>query len=210
MSQSVSRLVSATVTQFNSGPDSADRPVLISGNGLADFFNSALVHVNFGNMAMQLDVVPLADFIWQFSAGVWALFPKLSSSGTVTVDMPSEPVRLDTLFIDKILSGTEVDSDDSVSEFERNLHELMLRLKGSSSSRCLDQPKLSRRSERHKKLSSRFNEDEGFIPKLPRSSKKKQHQEENSEGTSSNPLGISNWSSLQLASYCNACGIVFS
>lgn len=71
-------------------------------------------------------------------------------------------------------------------------------------------PKGSRRSERQKKPSSRFNEDAGFVPEPPRSSKKKVLHDEPTEGTSNKPFLLSNWSNIQLASYCNACAIVFT
>lgn len=42
-----------------------------------------------------------------------------------------------------------------------------------------------------------------------RSTKKKIARGESSEGTSSTPLLLSDWSDVQLAAYCDACGIKF-
>lgn len=69
---------------------------------------------------------------------------------------------------------------------------------------------VSRRSERQKKPSSRFNAEAGFIPEPPRSTKKKSLQKVASKGTPSTPLLISDWTNAQLVKYCNACGIDFT
>lgn len=68
-----------------------------------------------------------------------------------------------------------------------------------------DQPKGTRRSERPRKTPSRFNED----TEPPKSTKKKVSKEEHLEGTSSKPLLISDWTDVQIASYCDLCGITF-
>lgn len=65
----------------------------------------------------------------------------------------------------------------------------------------------TRRSERPKKPPSRYNDDAGFLIEPPKSAKKKVAQGENSEGTTSIPLLMSDWSNSQLSCYCDACGI---
>lgn len=72
-----------------------------------------------------------------------------------------------------------------------------------------DSSRATRRSERKKKPSSRWNEEAGFLPQPPRSVKKKGRSLSPPEGTSSNPLLINEWTDLQLSKYCNACGVTF-
>lgn len=105
--------------------------------------------------------------------------------------MKSESEQGDSQSADKFSSDLEGDSDDSVSEFERNLRELMLGFQGNSQSGCRDPPKGSRRNERQKKPSLRFNKEAGFLPEPPRSTKKKLLQEWSTEGTISKPLFLS-------------------
>lgn len=111
---------------------------------------------------------------------------------------------------EKLSTEGEEDLDDSVSKFERNLQEMLPGLQGSSSSGGNEPLKGCRRSERQKKPSSRFNSEAGFVPELPRSTKKKMVQEEATKGTFSKPLFFSDWTNAQLVSYCNACGVDFT
>lgn len=136
---------------------------------------------------------------------MWALFLDLCISRIITEAVPSELERVDTQS-----SGTGADSVDSASEFEKNLRVLLPDLQIGSSLGNYDPAKGSRRSKRQKKPSSRFNEEAGFIPEPPRSSKKKLTQDGNVEGVTSKPLLFSYWTNAQLSSYCNVCGIVFS
>lgn len=45
---------------------------------------------------------------------------------------------------------------------------------------------------------------------LPKSTKKEGAMAEGSKGTSFKPLLITDWSNLQIASYCDTCGISFT
>lgn len=101
------------------------------------------------------------------------------------IDVPS---HVDSHSADKLSSDLEGDSDESASKFERNFRELMLGFQSSSQSGHRDRPMGSRRSERQKKPTSRFNEEVGFIPERPRSTKKKILQEGSSKGIISKPL----------------------
>ncbi|XP_039138075.1 uncharacterized protein LOC120275526 [Dioscorea cayenensis subsp. rotundata] len=136
-------------------------------------------NIDFGDVTVQPEVVPPTGFIWKLSEGVWALFP-VSLRGD-KCERPSVPDLQeghgDSLSADKLTSEGDEDSDDSVSEFARNLRELLPGLQVSSSAGGKEPPVGSRRSERQKKPSSRFNAEAGFIPEPPRSTKKKTVQE---------------------------------
>lgn len=58
--------------------------------GLDDFSKAAVKNVNFDGMSARHVLVPPAGFIWQFSEGVWALFPDVVNSKPTPVDVPSE------------------------------------------------------------------------------------------------------------------------
>lgn len=148
--------------------------------------------------------VPPEGFQWQFLANVWVLAPvssikELGEEGELGGSHVSESE-------DRV---EEYASDESIYEFERSMKELLPGLKVGDSSPTKEVPKSLRKSERHKKPSSRWNEEAGFVAEPPRSTKKKVMSEDSSEGTLSKPLSISDWSNVQLASYCNACGINF-
>lgn len=68
----------------------------------------------------------------------------------------------------------------------------------------------TRKSERQKKPSSRFNEEVGYLAEVPKSAKIKAVGGKGAKGTSSKPLLIFYWSNVQIANYCDACGISFS
>lgn len=78
--------------------------------GLDDFSKAAVKNVNFDGMSARHVLVPPAGFIWQFSEGVWALFPDVVNSKPTFVDVPSEQEKVDTQS-----SGTGGDLDDSAS-----------------------------------------------------------------------------------------------
>lgn len=103
----------------------------------------------------------------------------------------------------------EFASDESSYEFERSIRELLPGLKEGESSLSTVVPKGVRKSERHKKPSSRWNKEAGFVPEPPRSTKKKGLCEDASAGTPSVPLALADWSNAQIVKYCNACGISF-
>lgn len=58
----------------------------------------------------------------------------------------------------------DVNSDDLMPEFVRNPRELMPGLQEDNPSTVANQPKGTRRRERLKKLSTRFNENAGYLP----------------------------------------------
>lgn len=93
--------------------------------------------------------------------------------------------------------------EDSESDFEVKVRRLL------HSGQTEDPTQGTRRSERRKKPSSRWNEEAGFLPQPPRSSKKKGNSSTTPEGTIPNPLLFNDWNDLQLINYCNACGISF-
>lgn len=162
-----------------------------------------LENVKFGDESMKAELAPPAGFLWRFSAGVWVLYPSIVDSLGGSVASNKEPVQVDMLEVDKIPSDgdncpsdIDVVSDDSVTEFERNLRELLPDLKESSSSGGLATPRGSRGSERQKRPSTRFNEESGFVPEPPRSTKKKMPLEESTEGMISNPYLITDWTNV--------------
>lgn len=63
---------------------------------------------------------------------------------------------------------SESESDESISEFERNLRVLLLDLHIGNESTEVDQPLGTRRSERAKKPSFHFTEDAGFVAVPPK------------------------------------------
>lgn len=81
----------------------------------------------------------------------------------------------------------------------------MPNLHGGKNLMTSEQPMGTRRSERLKKPPSRFNED----AQPPKSTKEKATHGDNLESTSSKPLLISDGSNMQIASYCDTCGIDF-
>lgn len=86
----------ANVMQVGPGPISTNvahtNPGLVS---MAVSGISALVNVNFGDLAMQPVVAPPVGFIWQFLDGVWAMFPDLAIFGATNVGIPRDQDRLD-------------------------------------------------------------------------------------------------------------------
>lgn len=94
-------------------------------------------------------------------------------------------------------------TDDSDTDFEIKIKRLL------HSGQIEDVTQNTRRSERMKKPSSRWNEEAGFISQPPRSAKKKGTSTSPPEGTSSNHLLINDWTDIQLHNYAKACGITF-
>lgn len=212
------------VDQGLEGYNVRSRPLLAcekihEGDATVGVMGDILSHsqINFGDSSRQPDVVPPTGFSWKFSEGVWALFPECPRDVMVDSDL-GDPVQEDYRSEGKEDSQTtgimssdgDDESDDSVTKFERNLKELLPGLQGGSPTGGKDPPKGSRRSERQKKPSSRFNTEAGFLPEPPRSSKKRAPSDGVNEGTSSKPLLISDWTDAQLAKYCNSCGIDFT
>lgn len=58
--------------------------------------------------------------------------------------------------------------------------------------------------------SSKWNENAGFVAEPLRSTEKKLEQGDYVEGTPSKPLLILDWSNIQIARYCDDCGITLS
>lgn len=114
--------------------------------GLGDIVISS--QVNFEDILVKAEATPPAGFTWKFSKEVWALFPGNVGTRVASVAVPSDPNLGDSRSADFISSDLEGDSDDSASEFERNLRELLPGFQGSSVVGKLDPPKISRRSER--------------------------------------------------------------
>lgn len=83
-------------------------------------------------------------------------------------------------------------------------------LQEESSSVHASLQKGTRRSERKKIPSSKWNENAGFVAEPLRSTEKKLEQGDYVEGTPSKPLLILDWSNIQIARYCDACGITLS
>lgn len=148
--------------------------------------------------------VPPAGFQWQFLANVWVLAPV-----AVHKDIGKEGELGDSHVSESEDRDEEYESDEPIYEFERSIRELLPGLKEGESSPPTDVAKGVRKSERHKKPSSRWNEEAGFVAEPPRSTKMKVILEDPSEGAPSLPLAISDWSNSQIISYCNACGISF-
>lgn len=130
---------------------------------------------------------------------------------TTTCDIPSkEHTVLHSPLSTNDSPDSFSESDDPISEFEMNLRKLMLGLLRDPEARTVSQQKGTRRSERIKKPSSRFNEEAGYIAEPPKSAKKRAPHDTAEEGTASKPLLISDWSNAQLACYCDVCGISFT
>lgn len=173
-----------------------------------------LSKVNFKDKSAVPTIDPLDGFLWQFIAGGWAFVPVLAqedAGGRSGTDLMSEGDEgSDERPTDDVSLGVKVESDDLASEFERNLRELLPGLQGGLEASGQRQATGLRKSERSKKPSSRFTEDAGYLTEPPKLTKKKGTVTEEVQGTSSKPLLISDWSNVQIASYCNACGISFT
>lgn len=144
---------------------------------------------------------------------MWALISGLVPSfvkGDNFADVMKEGEGTDTRSTENLSPDIDNDLDDSMSEFKRNLRELMPDLYGGNDSTALGQSVGTRKSKRPKKQSSQFNEKAGFLIELPKSAKKKGTGGDCTKGASSKPLLISDWTNIQIASYCSACDISFS
>lgn len=121
--------------------------------------------VDFRDDSTIPDMEPPSAFKWQFLVGVRALVPILPPA---EVDNGANALKVlegdDTQSAQLVSHDTDLDSDDSMSEFERNLKELMPDLHSGIETRT----KGTRKSERPKRPSSRFNEEAGFLAKPPK------------------------------------------
>lgn len=161
----------------------------------------------------MLAMVPLMGFTWEFLAGGWALKPAVGQHSVVgdSLNMKSiVPEDLHSLLAVSESPESLYESDDSISEFEKNLRELLPDLHGGFDSNAAELPRSARQSERQKKPFSRFNEEAGYIAEPPKSTKKKGIRSDNGEGTTSKPHLITDLNNVQLANYCDACGISFT
>lgn len=160
-----------------------------------------LENVNFNDDSALPDLVPPAGFSWEFIIGCWALKPVFKQP-MISVDcVAKEASEQEDLHSPSNVMETPdslYESDDSVSEFERNLRELMPGMIGEPEPAAEKHTKGTKRSERPKKPSSRFNEEAGYIAKPLKPTKKKPVRGDVGEGTSSKPLLISDWNNDQL------------
>lgn len=97
-----------------------------------------------------------------------------------------EEVREENQSVVKDSQDEDLDSDDSVTEFERHIRELMPSLKEDNDPVLLKQAKGTKKSERQKKPSTKWTKDAGFVAEPPKSIKKKLAQVGTVEGTFSN------------------------
>lgn len=170
--------------------------------------------MDFRDISAAPTLEPPIGFSWKFLSGAWVLAP---------VDLPidSEDPNGDELLYDgegddgskarstdAISQGVDVESDDSITDFERNLRVLLPGFQGGNTEQELAVG--TRKSERPKKPSSRFTEDAGYLTEPPKSTKKKGTGGEKDKSNYSKPLFISEWSNVQIAKYCDTCGISFS
>lgn len=167
--------------------------------------------MDFGNTEAKPIITPLVGFVWKFMSGIWAIFPE-SVQGPLNSEYRSrarsEEVGEKNLFVKKDSPDDDFELDDSMTEFEQNLRELMPGLRKESSSVHMEKPKGTRKSKRQKKPSSKWNEDDGFLAE-PLKSAKKIGTGRHREGISSKLLLVSNWSNVQILNYYNTCGISF-
>lgn len=185
------------------------------GDGLDISFNTKAVipidlkNINFKDEEAMPDLVPPVGFAWDFIAGGWALRPSVGQVTVTSVVEPMEaPIEQNKVHSPSVIiasSDSTYESDESISEFEKNLRDLLPDLPGGS-----DRALSTRRSERKKKPSSRFTEEAGYVAEPPRSTKKKAIRGDIGEGTSSKPCLISDWNDVQLVKFCDACGISFT
>lgn len=132
-----------------------------------------LENINFKDEESMPNLIPPIGFIWEFVAGGWALRPNIGLSVPTTLISASTPVAQDNLHSSSavvVSSYSNYDSDDTISEFEKNLRVLLPDLPAGGEA---DHSHGTRRSERKKKPSLRFNEEAGYITETPKSSKKK-------------------------------------
>lgn len=173
-----------TVATVLDGPNSAGPPAV---------GNSGCSGVDFSNEKVPLVMVPPPGFHWQFLAGVWALVPALVLIVVGVEGLEGELKDLegiDTQSADGASPYHISKSNESMSEFEKNLRDLLPDLPVGKNSYTSDQPKGIRRSGRPKKPLSRFDEE----VEPPKSFKKKVTSGEALEGTSLKPLLILDWS----------------
>lgn len=146
-------------------------------------------------------------------ARVWALVPASSPTnegGNSGADLTIEGVVSDTRSSYSLSPKMDIDSDNSVTEFERNIRKLLPCLHEESNTSKIGQSTGTKKSERQKKPSSRFNEEVGYLVEIPKSAKKKRAGGDGDKGTNAKPLLIADWSDVQIVKYCDACGISFS
>lgn len=202
--------ITMEVTSVETGLDSgsefglrAKTLVHDSGPGLSLIFNKSdcvdLENINFKDEEFMPNVTPPVGFNYEFITRGWVLRPSIglavpSTVGPTTTSFAQESLHSFSVVVAS--SDINYESYDSISEFERNLRELLPDLPGA-----LDHSHGTRRSERKKNPSSRFNEEAGYIVEPLRSSKKKAMRGDIGKGTSSKPCLISDWNNVQLAKY---------
>lgn len=149
------------------------------------------------------DIASLEGFQWQFLANQWVLIP-CSKTNVKDKEVENLVNVVETEDLDE-----EYGSDESITEFERSLKDMLPGLKVGNSTSVTGSALGTRKSERSKKPSTRWNEETGFVVEPPRSTKKRVSRDDSSEGMPPKPLLISDWSNSQIVSYCSACGILF-
>lgn len=65
----------------------------------------------------------------------------------------------------KALQDIDIDLNDSITEFKSNLRELMPNFQSGNEAVSVDNLQETRKNERQKKPSSRFNEEAGYLVK---------------------------------------------
>lgn len=123
--------------------------------------------VGFKYIDEKPNLTPPDGFLWHFLSGTWTMVPAIevepdddfrSSVGGKVVDRSDDQVS------DRAIEETDLELDDSVTEFD---------FQSGLVSSPADSAIGTRKSELKKMPPSRFNEDAGFLLDPPRSAKKK-------------------------------------
>lgn len=126
----------------------------------------SLLESNFRDSAVVPGISPPEGFSWQFWAGVWVLAPGPVPSMDRDTGGACKSSALNdvaTKSSGDLSPDMDIDSDDSMSEFERNIRKLLPDLQRGQESSVNRQSTGIRKSERQKKPSSRFTEEAGYL-----------------------------------------------
>lgn len=136
----------------------------------------SISNINFGDENVTPTVTPPVKFLWKFLSRIWALILG-KAQGSLENDCRSldktEEESTDNQVLGTGSQDEGVESDDSVSESERNLRELMSGFQEDRVVGQLEHHHVTKCSERQKKPSSKRNKDAGLVAGFPRSTKKK-------------------------------------
>lgn len=112
--------------------------------------------VNLEDDKLEPNVAPPVGFSWRFASGVWAIFPEmLTLAGNIgcpanNAKAVEDVTNIDTKSDDQDSQSAvhelplDVDSDDSMTEFENSLCKLLSGLKDNNPDQGADQPKGAR------------------------------------------------------------------